>query len=170
MSSTNAKSYVDAAKIEAVILKFPSLQMTPQAGFLKVAAPETARHYRVYPARTTMVGRVDLSGFTMDHPGLLTLKDHERFGKVSQQVDFSRPEAEVLECLEAVLAHMASLPAPAKPEKAKKEAAPKAKGWSFRTAAADKTPEQLAEEKAKRRALIERVAREKGVAVSPHAA
>lgn len=142
-------TYVDACHFEAIIAQ-SGLDMTPQKGFVKVSG---ALGRNVYVAATKRVGRVDISGFLFEGPGVRNLGDGEKFGNVHQQLDFGRSEAEILETFRAVLEHMKSL-APA--EKVKRSMAPKKgpepKGWS------NKVTDRLD--------LIKKVAAQKGVKVS----
>ncbi len=55
-------TYIDAAKFEAVITEM-GLTPNAQAGFVKVCG---AKGRNVYIARTKRVGRVDLSGFSVE--------------------------------------------------------------------------------------------------------
>jgi hypothetical protein len=142
-------TYVDAAKLEALILS-AGLPMTAQKGFVKVSG---AKGRNIYVAATKRVGRVDLSGFTCDwgvtpHCG--------EFGNVKQQLNFSQPEEAILADFAKTLELLASLPevpaAERKPKSAPKTAA--AQGWT------------TVQPKASRKELIEKVAKEKGVKVS----
>lgn len=120
-------TYVDAAKFET-IAKASGLPLTLQAGFVKIAGP---KGHNVYVAATKRVGRVDLSGFTMDVPGVNTLGEDEKFGNVLAQMDFSRSEEEILATFAEVLAHMATLaPKEKVSRKASAPKAPVAQGWS----------------------------------------
>jgi hypothetical protein len=146
-------TYVDACHFETAIQE-SGLQMIAQKGFIKVMG---ATGRQVYVAATKRVGRVDISGFTVDLPGVRTLGDGEAFGNVKQQMDFSRTQDEILATFRDLLAHLASLPAAEKQErKAPAKKADEPKGWSAATLES-------------RKALIEKVAKEKGVKVSPKA-
>lgn len=144
-------NYVDACHFETIITA-SGLDTEPQKGFIKVKG-KTGR--RVYVAVTKRVGRVDLSGFTMEGPGFI--EPHcGPFGAVKQQLDMSLPQDEVLANFARLLKVLEELPAA---EKAKRSMAPKAdapKGWSPETSA----------RREDRMALIRKVAAEKQVQVS----
>lgn len=156
-------TYVDAARFETIIVG-KGLTLLPQAGFIKISG---AKGRNLYVANTKRVGRVDLSGFTTALPGVRNLGG-EAFGAVSQQLDFSLPEAEVLANFEAILTEMLALPPRevVKANKPGKVAAPKPAGWSD---AAKPLAALDPEAAAKRLALLEKVAKEKGVKVSKKA-
>lgn len=142
-------TYVDAARFEELILA-SGLPHLAQKGFVKVMA---AKGRALYVAATKRVGRVDLSGFTVSE-GVREPHCGE-FGNVRQQLDFSVTEAEILNNFAWLLVALAEQPAAEKAER--KAPAPKEDepaGWS------------AIETKAARKALIERVAAEKGVPVS----
>ena len=149
----NGVTYVDASKFEALIAA-SGLPMTGQKGFVKVSGPKGRQ---LYVAATKRVGRVDLSGFTVEGAGFQAPHCGE-FGNVKQQLRFDRPEAEILMDFAWLLEHLAALP-PVEKEPAAKKAAPKtaaARGWS-----------QPVPPKKDRKELIEAVAKQKGVKVSP---
>lgn len=126
MSKANV-NYVDAFRFQQLLLA-AGVQITPQAGFVKVIAPNGQR---MYVARTERVGRVDLA-FKLDQPGFHVLGEGERFGKVETQLDFSLPEETILENFGKALEYMKALPKPeakAKSERAKPGQA-KPIGWS----------------------------------------
>lgn len=148
----NGITYVDAAKFEALIVA-SGLPYSPQKGFVKVSG---AKGRNIYVAATKRVGRVDLSGFVME--GETVQAPHcGEFGNVKQQLRFDLPEDEVLANFAALLEHLKSLPevpaAERKPKAGPKTAA--AQGWSAPVAP-----------KKDRKALIEKVAKEKGAKVS----
>lgn len=123
------KTMIDASKFEAIILA-SGLPMTPQKGFVKVSG---AKGRNVYVAATKTVGRVDLSGFTVE--GEMFVEPHcGVFGNVHQQLDFEgRPEAEILMDFAWLLEHMKSLPAAEQTRKAPAKRQAKegdAKGWT----------------------------------------
>lgn len=144
-------NYVDACHFETII-KDSGLDYEPQKGFIKVKG-KTGR--QVYVASTKRVGRVDVSGFTMEGPGFI--EPHcGPFGAVKQQLDHSLPQEEILANFTRLLAVLKDL-APA--EKVKRSMAPKKdepKGWSPETSA----------KREDRMALIRKVAAEKNVTVS----
>lgn len=120
-------TYVDAAKFETILLA-SGLTCIPQKGFIKVVGP---RGRQVYVATTKRVGRVDVSGFTCELPGIRDLDGSEKHGSVAQGLDFSRTEDEILASFSALLTHMQSLSPVEKV--ARKKPAPKAdapKGWT----------------------------------------
>lgn len=106
MSKKSEKTLVDSSKFEALILE-SGLPFLAQAGYVKVSGA-TGRN--VYFARSKRCGRVNLSGFEVSMPGVLDLGDLS-FGSVRQEIDFTRPEAEIIETVRDVLAHLATLPA-----------------------------------------------------------
>lgn len=121
-------TYVDAAKFEALI-KEAGMEMREQAGFVKVLGPKGRN---LYVAATKRVGRVDISGFEVEwgitpHCG--------PFGNVKQQLDFSKPEDEILNDFVKTLEHMKTLePVEKKARKAPAEKADAPKGWSAEVA------------------------------------
>lgn len=100
------KTLVEARKIEDLVLQ-SKLQAVAQAGYVKVSG---AKGRNIYIARTGRVGRINLSGFTMKHPGVRDLGDLA-FGSVSQEIDFERSEEEILDTVQDVLTELAALPA-----------------------------------------------------------
>lgn len=154
--------YIEAAQFDTIIAEL-GLKATEQKGFVKVEGPAKGR--QVYVAKTKRVGRVDLSGFEMEHAGWLRDLGGEKFGAVKQQLSFARAEGEddasaqerILTNFRLVLEHMVALPA-AEPIK-------RVNPVSGRVA---KTPDanETDEAKAKRRALIAKFAKDKGVAIS----
>jgi hypothetical protein len=154
-------TYVDASKFELIVNEL-GLTAIPQAGYVKCGSGN-GRH--LYVAKTKRVGRVDLSAFEVPSDLGVTNLGGEKFGNVTQQLDFSRPEEEILASFRKVCEHMISLPPVEKVSRAKPagEAKPKAQGWS--QAVIEMSPE----EKQKRADLIARVAAEKGVKVSKKA-
>jgi hypothetical protein len=113
-------TYVDLAKFEAIVteLNLPAIE---QAGFIKVCGPKGRQ---VYVARTKTVGRVDVSGFTVEHLGVKDLGD-DAFGNVRQQLEFAGNEDVILATFRDVLTTMTGLPPLEK--QARKAPAPKAK-------------------------------------------
>ena len=139
-------TYVDAAKFETII-RDSGLTFLLQKGFVKVSA---AKGRNLYVAATKRVGRVDISGFTVQMDGITDLGDLS-FGNVKQQLDFSRTEDEILATFRDLLAHMATLPAVEKMErKASTPRGPVAQGWS-QDVPKGPTPEEVREQ---RKALI----------------
>jgi hypothetical protein len=117
-------TYVDAAKFETIILA-SELPMTGQKGFVKVQGP-TGR--AVYVASTKRVGRVDISGFEVSYG----VTPHcGPFGNVKQQLDFSKPEDEILSDFTQLLADLkAQAPVEKKQRAASKPKADEPKGWT----------------------------------------
>jgi hypothetical protein len=117
-------TYVDAAKFETLITA-SELPMTAQKGFIKVQGP---KGNAVYVASTKRVGRVDISGFTVEYG----VAPHcGPFGNVKQQLNFGQTEEAILEDFTRLLADL-KLQAPVE-KPVRKPAAPKAnepKGWS----------------------------------------
>lgn len=154
------KNYVDAVEFERVI-QASGLAYKAQKGFVKVMGREGRN---VYVASTKRVGRVDVSGFEMLDPDGKALPGFVRphcgeFGNVKQQLDFSLDQEAILQNFAALLEHMKGLePAVRKPRPIG-QTKPAPAGWT----SVGKTPE---EQKADRKALIERVAREKGAQIS----
>lgn len=120
-------TYVDAAKFETIIVA-SGLPYSAQKGFVKVAGP-TGRN--VYVASTKRVGRVDISGFEVSYG----VSPHcGPFGNVKQQLDFSKPEDEILSDFTQLLADLkAQAPAEKKERKAPAKKADEPKGWSIPT-------------------------------------
>lgn len=160
-------TYVAQDKVETIIAKHPGLTVTTQAGFVKLSA---AAGRNLYVARTKGVGRIDVSGFLFEDPGVRTLGEGERFGKVHQQFDFTRTEDEILASLDACLGHMLTLPAAEKVKRESPMAAPggarqkrpsPTEGMTDVEAAAHRKAARAA-----RKELILKVAKEKGAPVS----
>lgn len=149
------KNMIDAKHFEDIV-RDSGLDFEPQKAFLKVKGP--AGH-AVYVALTKRVGRVDISGWIPELPGVRVLDEDEAFGNVKAQLDFALPEDEVLVAFEEVLAAMKELAPKAKPERKRpaKRSEDGATGWSTATLG----------DRAKRLELIRQVAAEKSVAVSP---
>ena len=173
------KTYIAAAKIENLLLSkgyifledkspvpegYTGRAALIQKGFIKVPG---AKGRAIYVAKTQEVGRIDVSGFESETPGLVNLGD-DSFGAVKQQVNMGLPEDEILLNLELLIDHMFTLEPVVKAtkEKKSKEATEKAQGWSF-------VPVLSAEEKvaakAAREALLAKVASEMGVEISERA-
>jgi hypothetical protein len=146
-------TYIDAVKFETII-KSSGLPFVLQAGFVKVQGPKGRN---LYVAATKRVGRVDISGFTVDATsptafGFITDLGELEFGNVKQQMDFSRTEDEILATFELLLNHMKTLdPVEKAQRKASAPKAPVAVGWS---ADIPKAPVMTAEERAERMARL----------------
>lgn len=158
--------YVDAALFEGVLIEL-GCKYEKQKGFVKVEIPGAAGR-RVYIGNTQRVGRVDISGFEVptDPDGeefFAHVKDLGglSFGAVKQQLDFEQTDGRTAESLvatlRAVIEHGASLG----------DAPPKAKSAPGVTASSPKPKGWMSDEE--RALLIAKVAKEKGVAVSPNA-
>lgn len=160
---------IPMARFEEIIVRLEAagLKVEDKAGWIKVEGPGG---HRMYVAKQKEVRRVDLSGFAKGWavPGLGILPPKEPNGRVYGRVDLEHPQA--LLHFEMLGMAMLTWPAPAPEERrgVGRKAAPKA-------AAEPKRAEALPlgqlsdDEKAKRKALIARVAKEKGVTVSPSA-
>ena len=98
----NNVTYVAYAKLEG-IAKHLGCNLEPQKGFTKVTR-EGIEGKAVYIGNTKGVGRVDLSGFTVEIEGVVP---HSKAptSKVVQELDFSRSEPEILRTFSAVLKH-----------------------------------------------------------------
>lgn len=123
-------NYVDAAKFETILKTIEGVSLTVQKGFVKVSGKKGRN---VYIALTKTVGRVDLSGFEFDGPGVVALGDSS-FGSVTQQMDFTLPEEDILSAFEAIVSHMASLEERVIVRKARERKESDAEGWSFQKA------------------------------------
>ena len=164
---------------ELVLEKLKSLpagvRQEDKAAWIKVYGPHGDQGPRIYIAKQVRVRQIDLSDFGKGWVGTLPLKAPN--GRVQAHLDMEDPLA--LWHLEELLKLLPSLP---RVEKAR--VAPMG-----RTAKSPKNPptassrlqkgivdnshlpakDNSEEAKAKRKALIEKVAREKGVAISPDA-
>jgi hypothetical protein len=159
MKNETKKTMVDGAKFESLVREL-ELPMLNQAGFVKVCHNGNC----VYIANTKAVGRIDISGFEMseDTAGIVRLGG-EAFGRVKQQVEFvGRTEDEILATTRAILEHLKTLPPVEKAKRGASSTTPKEKAKGF---SAD-VPKAPPVDKAARRALIEKVAKEKGAKVS----
>lgn len=99
------KTYVESAKFENIV-KALGLDVVVKAAWVKVAGPKG--RFVILP-KTASVGRVDLSGFTVETAGV---KPHSSgtFGSVEQELEFEgRTEDEILETFRAVCEHMTTL-------------------------------------------------------------
>lgn len=130
--------------------------------------------HRIYIPMGKSVSRVDISAFTVPHE-LASVVDlgGRSFGNVRQQLDFSKPEEEVLRSLREVVRHARTLPPisqePRKPQERRadlRKATPRPKAddaqpTAGQAPAPDAPPAPLdpaAEAKARRRELIKRLA------------
>jgi len=119
--------YIDGSKFTATLeeLGIPS---TVQSGFIRVEGPKGRR---VYVAATKKVGRVDISGFTVEFGA--KVPHCGEFGNVKQQLDLdpSLGEDGIVTNFRALIEHMLTLPAvekappkPKAPKAVKVETAP----------------------------------------------
>lgn len=118
-------NYVDAQKFENMILE-SGLAYEVQKGFVKISG---AKGRNVYVARTKLVGRVDLSGFEMEDSGVVP-HSAGTFGAVSQEIDFSLPESEILDTFARVLETLRTLPERLIVRKPRASSPSSAVGWS----------------------------------------
>ncbi len=98
-------TYVDFGKFEQAIRE-SGLDFKEQAGFVKVMGQKGRN---IYVARTKRVGRVDVSGFEFQGKGVVDLGD-DGFGNVHQQLDFDRPEEEILDSFVELLRQLSTQP------------------------------------------------------------
>lgn len=162
MSEKKSLTRIDAAQIES-ICRDAGAHLVALSGFVQISFFPGAKRppFRLYVPKTKTVSRMDVAGFSPATPGVDALGDAS-FGSVTHQVDFSHPAEIVLENIALLVAEMKGLPAPSSPapRQSKKSRDEGAVGWSQDIPVATKES---------RRALIEKVAREKGVEVSPSA-
>src|SRR5690349_2989414 len=92
-------NYIPFEAFQEIIVK-SGLPFEEKAGFVKVTG--SAGH-KVYVARTQRVGRVDISGFTYPGAGVVDQTEDERWGRVTQQLDFSGDPEQTLENFISVL-------------------------------------------------------------------
>lgn len=99
-------TYIAREKFETIVKK-AGLAIRPQAAFGRVDGPNGRR---LYIAATKQVGRVDASGWDVDVDGVTKLSKEEakslRLGAVRGQLDFSKPEAEILAAFKDLIADM----------------------------------------------------------------
>ena len=115
----------------------------------------------VYVAKTKEVGRIDLSGFATQQLGVINLGGAS-FGAVCQQIDFTQNEEAIISTFRNVIEEMLTL-----------EPTVRKRGRKVNVGTINsietKSPEVIADEKAKKLALLNKIAAEKGVQVSPEA-
>lgn len=131
-------------------------EITMQSAFLQVKGPNG---HRLYIAKQETIRRIDLAFTPPDVP---TIKPRKHNGSIERELDTADDAA--LTHLEQVLVWMAS--APAVVVEKRRAFTPKLVAVAQRR---NLTPEQEAKEREERRERIQRVAREKGVDVSPNA-
>jgi len=158
-------TYVARTQFEDILTDM-GLPTKIQSGFIRV---DGARGNRLYVAATKKVGRIDISGFEVDHLG--QTPHCGIFGNVKQQMRMSGTEEEVLARFTSLVKALLSQPAKVKAEKPPK--AKKVKGakkvWGAKPLTEEVSKEfakLVGDAKEERIALIKRVAAEKGVAVS----
>lgn len=139
------------------ILAQANIPVDDQSGFIKVLLPGG----RLYVANTKTVRRIDLAEFEVGL-GTLTKTPKKPNGKVMQEAILGRGATKDLETFTAILTHLQSLPAIEKAKPAPKVKAPKAAKDAAPAKPAPLSPEDMEA----RKALIAKVAKEKGVAVS----
>ena len=144
-------TYVAPEKVAAIV-SASGLRTQDLKGWTRVCGAEGRAVY--VPKLKKAVGRVDVSGFTMEGPGFVA-PHCGKFGSVEQQLDFSLPEGEILANLARLLDVLRELPAR---EKAKRAA--------FSPPAAPAPAAPVAETKAERLARIRAIAEKMGVPVS----
>ena len=86
------------------LVEASGLPVKEQSGFVRV---EGADGKRLYISRTKRVGRVDLSGFTVEGPGFRQLDEDEKFCRVTCQLDFGAEEKVVLAAFKTALKRVA---------------------------------------------------------------
>lgn len=157
-----SKTYIEQNKFE-MIAKEMGFQPLEQAACLKISGPEGNN---VYVAKTKDVGRIDISGFKVPIEwGVINLTEYQRIGAVEQQIDFSdtRSEEEILLTFRKILELLPTLPAV---KRTRRRSAMPGAIQKIEAKQPEKSASELAEEKAKRLALIQRVAQEKGAEIS----
>lgn len=134
------------------------LEVEQQKGWYKVHGPSG---YRVYVRRTDLVQSVALSGFTVENGGVKDLGERS-YGNVHQELDFGRPEADIVNSFKEVLSFMKGLAPVVKVRKERVRTTGEKRAVKF-------VGTELEAARFGRKELIERVAAEKGVAISPQA-
>lgn len=91
------------------IVKRHNMQLEELKGFYAVRAGGRS----VYLSKRENCGRVDLSGFLLDHPGVREIErdvaEKRKIGRVMGQLDFSKDESIVLEAFDSALDFMKAL-------------------------------------------------------------
>lgn len=133
--------YVPAERIEELLAN-SGAKYEALAGFVKVHGP---LGHNLYIAKTKRVGRCDVSGFIPQTTGINVLDEDLAFGNVGAQVDFTRPEDEVLNTLAELIDEMLALEPKAKvSRKSPKAKEGAAKGWSENVPSKQKADTQAA--------------------------
>ena len=138
------------------LLALKGLPHTIQSGFIRV---EGAKGNRLYVAATKTVRRIDISGFEVSRE-IAKVPHVGVFGNVKQQMKMDGSSEDQLARFELLLGELIAQPAKVPAPKA-----PKAKKDKTLGAAPVKVPE-TDEAKEARKALIRKIALEKGVSVS----
>ncbi len=122
-------TYVEAEKFEGIVKAVGfepgegPMHYQAQTAFVKISGH---RGHAVYVSRNQAVGRVDVSGFGVDMPGVVDLGERA-FGRVRQQLDMTLSEEEILRHFEALLVVMKHLPDQVRsPRTSRKAEAPRA--------------------------------------------
>jgi hypothetical protein len=156
-------TYVAHEKFTEIVARL-GLPTEEKKGWLRINSPASPS-YRVYVPFTKRVGRIDVAGLPeADEVAGCRRMGGEKFGAVAHQLDMSLPEADILANFEAVLAHISGLAAP---EKKAKKFGPKAEKVAKEEVTS--SPEEIEAKKARKARLLAKVAKEKGVEVSPNA-
>ena len=134
------KTKIDAAEVQSLLSKHPSLTLTPQSAFIRIDAPNGLR---CYASKSAWVTRFDLSGFVYPSgPGITDIPEDQRpTGKVCQQVDFDQSKEVILETIEAVLEFMVAQAAKSPSKKPSKPAKEEPKGWGFEATTEEAQPQ-----------------------------
>lgn len=161
--------YIDSAKFTAIATE-AGVPTKDNAGFTQWIL---GNGYHLYVAKTKTVGRVDFQYLPPEGMvGVRVLGEGEKFGRIVAQLDFDTTlgEAAILSAFEAMTRHGASLP---NWERPKKVMAPKPIAASPEASTPDSSPVDEEATKvlarAKRAEMIAKVAKEKGVDISPNA-
>ena len=99
---------IDIGKFKALVASH-GFELEELASFYAVRAGARS----VYLSKRDRCGRVDLSGFTIDHPAIRPVPSEvaakRKLGRVRAQLDFSVEERLVLEAFDASLEYMGAL-------------------------------------------------------------
>jgi hypothetical protein len=152
-------TYIAREKFDAIIATL-GLETKEGKGFTQV---RLGNDFHLYVANTKSVGRVDIQ-WEPKVGGCRNLGG-ESFGRIKAQMDFNRAEADILKSFEDVLLEGMAFPKYERPKKVQ----PGTPVAASSPEATDSSPESEEDAKAKRKALIEKTAREMGVEVSENA-
>lgn len=182
-----SKGKIERAKLDAVITKVgwegPGLMRFDQASFTQLKCPAG----RIYISlKETITKAPDWAEFTVTPAADYCAVDVTPRGRVMQELDLSRPEADIVAGFEKLLLAAKTLPKsekqkPVAPGKARPRATGKPAGGSSvpmgpasgigqatnKTGAGLPNSGLTDEQRRERRALIAKVAKEKGMGVSP---